>query len=235
VERSADGLSVVQFDQQSGKSERVKIAATHIWLRADSDYLKDTSRFSYSLDGKTFLPLGTEFIQPYQLTTFQGVRNTLFAFNTAGVAGGYADFDSFKVTEKYPHGLRRPIPYGQSVRFKSLGLDTGLALTQIVQRGTPTAFDVLEMGLGRVALRSGGKVLSVSADGRVTTTKNKPDSAESFQWMETPTGDVVLMSLKTNRYLRINKNDGSVMADSPGPSPDGLDGVRFTGEYGNEK
>jgi beta-xylosidase len=231
VERNADGLSVVQFDQQSGKSERVKISAPHIWLRADSNYLKNTSRFSYSLDGKTFLPLGTELIQPYQLTTFQGVRNTLFAFNTTGAPGGYADFDSFSVAEKYTHGLRRPIPLGKTVQLKS-GPNTGLAVAGSVTRGAPSAFAVMDMGFGRVALRSAGNVLTVGSSGHVTTTKKKPGTAESFQWMETPNGDLILMSLKTNRYMRINK-DGSVTADSPGPQPDGLDGVRFTWEEDN--
>ena len=227
VARSAEGVSIIQFDQQSGKSERVKITATHIWLRADSDYLKDTSRFSYSLDGKTFVRLGAGLIQPYQLTTFQGVRNTLFAFNTQGAPGGYADFDNFSVAERYPHGLRRPIPVRHTVKFTVLGRDTGLTLDGGVKLGAPSGFEVIDMGLGRVALRSGNSTLSVTADGRVVTKSGKPGIAESFQWMETPTGDLVLMSLKTNRYLRINKNNGAVTADSTGPQPDGDDGVRF--------
>jgi hypothetical protein len=230
VERTDDGLAVVQFDQQSGKSERVKIDTAHVWLRADSDFLKDKSIFSYSLDGKTFVRLGAELIQPYQLTTFQGIRNTLFAYNTQGAAGGYADFDSFAVFEPHPHGLTRPIPYGRRVRLLSSGFKTGLVAAKSVKAGTPSAFQVVDMGLGRVAFRLGKRVLSVRPDGRTVTIRRKPSQAESFQWMETPTGELVLMSLQTNRYLHINKSHGSVTADSPGPQPDGMDGARFSWE-----
>jgi beta-xylosidase len=225
VERGENGFTLVQFDQQSGKSARTPVTASRIWLRAESDYLKDKSVFSYSLDGKTFVRFGIELIQPYQLTTFQGVRNTLFAYNTKG-AGGFADFDSFTVDEKYPHGLRRPIPFGQTVTLTSFGLKTGLHLGVGVERGVPTAYRVVDMGLGRVALVAGEKTLTVAADGRVSTTAAKPGKAESFQWTETPSGELILMSLVTDRYLRI-ANDGSVIADSAGPKPDGKDGVRF--------
>ncbi len=226
VERGAEGLSLVQFDQQSEKSARVNLTGNRVWLRAESDYLKNTSNFFYSLDGKTFTRLGSELIQPYQLVTFQGVRNTLFAYNTAGAPGGYADFDSFTVAEKYPHGLTRPIPYGRSITLTSLGLKTGLNLVHRATRGAPTAFTIVDMGLGRVALISGKNVVSVAADGKVAVTTTKPGMAESFQWMETPAGELILMSLASDRYLTIHA-DGSVAADSTGPLPDGKDGVRF--------
>ena len=230
VERTDDGLSIVQFDQQTGKSDRVKLTASRLWLRADSDYLKDKSVFSYSLDGKAFVRLGTELVQPYQLTTFQGVRNSLFVFNTRGAAGGYADFDSFSVYEPHPRGSTRPIPYGRTVRLLSVGRETGLVAASRAKTGTPSAFKVIDMGLGRVAFRSRGRVLSVRPDGSAAMVKAKPGQSESFQWMETPTGELVLMSLRTNRYLRVNKSNGRVVADSPGPQPDGQDGVRFVWE-----
>jgi hypothetical protein len=44
--------------------------------------------------------------------------------------------------------------------------------------------------------------------------------------METPTGEVTLMSLATHRFLRIDP-EGQVRADSPGPRPDGKDGIRW--------
>lgn len=45
--------------------------------------------------------------------------------------------------------------------------------------------------------------------------------------METFDGDLILMSLARNRYLRLSQADGKVFADSQGPRPDGQDGVRF--------
>ena len=41
-----------------------------------------------------FKPLGQDFIMAFQLTTFQGVRYTLFHYNTGGAPGGQADFNS---------------------------------------------------------------------------------------------------------------------------------------------
>jgi hypothetical protein len=83
------------------------------------------------------------------------------------------------------------------------------------------------MGLGRVALRLGTRYLAVAADGAVSLDRTRPGTANSFQWIETPTGELVLMSLVTNRFLRIDPRTGKSVADSPGPLPDGSDGVRF--------
>lgn len=44
--------------------------------------------------------------------------------------------------------------------------------------------------------------------------------------METFDGELILMSLATNRYLGVYP-DGRILADSPGPRPDGQDGVRL--------
>ena len=53
----------------------------------------------------------------YQLTTFQGIRYSLFAYNGAEHSGGYADFDSITVHEPHPRGLMRPIPYGKQIHL----------------------------------------------------------------------------------------------------------------------
>ena len=45
--------------------------------------------------------------------------------------------------------------------------------------------------------------------------------------IETPTGELVLMSLATQRFLRIDPASGTITADSPGPVPNGSDGVRL--------
>ena len=50
--------------------------------------------------------------------------------------------------------------------------------------------------------------------------------AETFQWMETFGGELLLMSLATNRFVRRDA-EGRLSADSPGPRPDGADGTRF--------
>ena len=162
----------------------------------------------------------------FQLKTFQGVRYALFSYNQDGKAGGHADFDSIDVYQPNPHGLMRAIPVGRRIRLA--GWKTGAAFAPGGGKAAP--FAVKDMGLGRVALQSGAAWVSVDADGGVALRKGRPTQAESFQWIETPTGELVLMSLVTNRFLRIDPATHTIRADSPGPVPDGSDGVRFTWE-----
>jgi xylan 1,4-beta-xylosidase len=228
VERTADGLAVAQFDQQTGQTARKAISAQRVWLRADCDFMTEKARFSYSTDGTTFTPLGDEFTMVFQLTTFQGVRYALFNYSGAGAAGGYADFDEVKIHEPFPHGLMKPIPYGRNVTLKAHGAAQGLRRSgATLTRGAAQAFRVRNMGLGRVALGLGSAHVTVAADGGVTLAGGKPGTAQSFQWSETPTGELVLMSLVNHRFLRIDPATGAVSADSPGPQSDGRDGVRF--------
>jgi len=81
--------------------------------------------------------------------------------------------------------------------------------------------------LGRVALRSGRRYVTVDGDGAVTLVAGRSGREQDFQWIETPTGELVLMSLATDRYLRIDPQTGEIRADSPGPMPDDSDGTRF--------
>jgi hypothetical protein len=114
------------------------------------------------------------------------------------------------------------------VQFTSFKRDDGLHGDSAgLGRGVPTAFTVRDMGLGRAALGVGKRWLSVDAAGKVDLRPGRPGAAQSFQWIETPTGELVLLSLATNRYLRIDPATGTIAADSPGPVPDGSDGVRL--------
>jgi beta-xylosidase len=228
VERSAEGLDVVAYDQRTDKAARVKMAGTRIWLRADCDYLTERARFSYSFDGVTFTPIGDEVVLVYQTFTFQGVRYGLFSYNKAGAEGGFADFDRIDIHQPHTHGLMRPIPYGRSIRLASFHTTTGLAAgDRGLSSGAPTRFEIVDRRLGRVALRSGQRYVTVSGDGGVTLATGQPGTAQSFQWIETPTGELVLMSLATNRFLRIDPQTKDIRADSPGPMPDDSDGARF--------
>ncbi|MBW8894123.1 MAG: glycoside hydrolase 43 family protein, partial [Burkholderiales bacterium] len=111
VEKLADELNVVFHDQRLDQRMRVKMPGTRIWLRADCDFLTERARFSYSVDGTTFTPIGNEVVLLYQTFTFQGVRYGLFNYNTTGAEGGFADFDSIDVYQPHTRGLMRPIPY----------------------------------------------------------------------------------------------------------------------------
>jgi hypothetical protein len=229
VEKRAEGLDVVLYDQHPEKTVRVKMTGTRAWLRADCDFLTERVRFSYSFDGVTFTPIGDEVELFYQTFTFQGVRYGLFSYNTTGAQGGYADFDSIDVHQPHTRGLMRPIPYGRSIRLKSFHATTGLAASgERLASGVPTQFEVVDRRLGRAALRSGGRYVTVGKDGALTLATGRPGAAQTFQWIETPTGELVLMSLATNRFLRIDPRTGDIRADSPGPMPDNSDGARFT-------
>ena len=64
-------------------------------------------------------------------------------------------------------------------------------------------------------------------DSAVTLAAGQSGPAQNFQWIETPTGELALMSLATNRFLRIDPQTKEIRADSPGPIPDDSDGARF--------
>lgn len=207
VERTADGLFVTRFDE-GGAVLRKRIKAGRIWLRAECDFLSEHHKLSYSLDGRHFEALGAEFISAYQLKTFQGVRYALFAYNSGGSEGGHADFDSIDVHEPAPLGTQ-PIPFGRKLR-----LEPGLGEVTLLDRGQ-----------GRVSIAGKGGYLTVSPDGAAAFSAETPGDGQVFQWIETFTGEITLMSLQTHRYLRAA--DGALRADSPGPTPAGDDGTRF--------
>jgi xylan 1,4-beta-xylosidase len=224
VERKGKTFSVTRFDEQQGRQTPVTVsvplAAERVWLRTECDFLSERQTFSYSTDGATFEPLGGDFVTAFQLITFQGVRYALFAFNSAGGDGGFADFDSMQIHEPDPRGLK-PIPYGSRIVFVSTleGEPAHLLAAPI---------RLIDRGLGRVSLERTGEVLTVQPDGRVAfAAKSSSSPGQVFQWMETLSGEVVLMSLRTHRYLRVSSAAGLLLADSPGPTPDGKDGTRF--------
>jgi hypothetical protein len=233
VERGADGLSIVHFDEQSGARTRIPFSHSRVWLRANCDFLNDTAQFSYSADGETFSDIGEPYVMAYGLITFQGIRYSLFSYNTRPHAeGGFADFDSIAVAEPHPRGLTRAIPYGRRIWLEAH--DRGPAMRIARYRdglraglGDSAAFLCVDRGLGRVALETEGGFASVSESGAVVVKRGQPGSAETFQWMETFTGELILMSLRTNRYLGIDPETGHLFANSAGPLPSGDDGVRF--------
>jgi len=106
----------------------------------------------------------------------------------------------------------RPISLQTHDQIGSFGAKQGLAA--IGRRGQGRQTELVQghrHGLGRVAFRSGRPIspsdlMAPGFGGR----RQARRQTESFQWMETPTGELILMSLQTNRYLRIDKSNGSV-------------------------
>ena len=222
VRRSASGLSLEQYDQTDDSTVAIPLRSSRVWLRVGADFLTENARFSYSTDGTKWTPFGRPFTMAFQLKTFQGVRFSLFHYNTGGMPGGVADFDLMRIDEPHPRGLMHPIPVGRTIALTAAGRDT-----RFVLEGRER-FTVVDRGLGRVALRSGMKYLSVAATSDSTSTVSlragAPGDGETFQWMETMYGDLTLMSLSTHRYLRLEP-DGRISGDSRGPEPDPNDGT----------
>jgi hypothetical protein len=216
------------YDDQTEKTVRHDVVASRVFLRTDCDFMTERASFSWSLDGKTFTPLGDPVTLVFQLGTFQGIRYSLFAYNVTGETGGTAAFESFDVLQPNPRGLLRPIPLGKRVMLTTVGGTQGLGGPgNALAAGAPSPFRVRDMKLGRVALEHRGRFVSIGADGSATLARTTPGTSESFQWIETPKGDLVLMSLATHRFLRIDPASRKIVADSPGPLPDGSDGVGF--------
>ncbi len=215
-----------------------------LWLQVHCNFDTDQAIFSWSADGKEFTALGNPFAMRYQTQTFQGVRPSLFHFNTSGQPGGYVDFDNYNVDEPRARGIEREIPMGKTIVLSS-GAD-GSFLAADIQNNTLTnvagdpnkpapqnaKFQVIDVGLGRVALKaSDGKVISVSSPESVVLKDlagAKPGDAESFQWVNLMRGDTMLMTLTNHQYLATKPNNpGAVTANALGPNPARKGGAEF--------
>ena len=206
----------------------------HLWLRVRCNFDNDQAVFSWSADGQDFTPLGNPFRMTFQLTTFQGVRPSLFNYNTSGRPGGYVDFDNYTVDEPRARGIEREIPLGKTIVLTS-GAD-GSLLAADLESSTLVSlpagddapakakFEVLDLGLGQVALKaSNGKVASVASPASVVLKDlgdAEPSDAETFQWINLIRGDTMLMSLTNHRYLATKPSSpGPVTAIATGPNP----------------
>ena len=232
IEKHESGFSVIQHNGQTMHDEHVPIAESRVWLRVDCDYLTQLARFSYRADGKVFHDIGEPFRMVFIGVPFQGVRYSLFNFHRSGGEAGFADFDSIEVREPSPRAFTRSIPYGSTIVLQTHGHEP---IAQVSEHGAINAmqaiadaeFNVVDQRLGRVALRGRNGFLTVSNDGHVSVSASATEAAKSFQWIETFTGELTLLSLQTHRYLRVNISDGTLHADSAGPEPAGTDDIRF--------
>jgi hypothetical protein len=240
--RSETGTVLRWYNQISSQTIDVPVSAPRVSLRASGNFDADLAQLSYSLDGQTFTEIGETIRLPYQLKTFQGVRYALFAFNSAGREGGYADFDHFRVDEPLADRGKN-LPLGQVISLTNVADDSvvwvhPLGMLQPTRHDSKEAsglgarFRVHDRGQGRVALEAmnGTGFVTVvgtglSADVRLL----KQESADSlFQWQDMLHGQCMLLSLKTHRYVGFDPVTGEpYAADWPGTRPDRKDGTVF--------
>jgi xylan 1,4-beta-xylosidase len=242
VKRSDTGLEVSWYDQTQGETKSVALAAGHLWLRAHCNFDTEQGSFSYSLDGTAFQPLGADLTLVFQLKTFQGVRFALFNFNTDAAAGGYADFDNFRLDEPRANGRGRPIPLGKTITLTSLADEHPLTVWNgLLRSGGGAApfwgtnrFRVLDRGSGRIALQAddGSGFVTVTGAGEagdLKLVKNDVGEAATFQWQQRESGDIMLLSLVTHRCIAVDPQaNGLLAATARGASPDRKNGASFT-------
>lgn len=79
--------------------ESLPLKQDKVYLKAECDFRnrKDEADFFYSLDGKSWIKIGSQLKMEYTLPHFMGYRFGLFNYATEE-PGGYADFDWFKIS-----------------------------------------------------------------------------------------------------------------------------------------
>lgn len=96
--------SVVMINAQSGSPDEVEsvpLSRKKVYLKAECDFTdrRDIGYFYYSLDGKTWKPIGNQLKMEYSMPHFMGYRFGLFNYATRE-PGGYVDFDWFHITNE---------------------------------------------------------------------------------------------------------------------------------------
>jgi beta-xylosidase len=96
--------SIVMINAQSGKPvevESIPLTQKTAYLKAECDFRdrRDIAYFYYSLDGKTWKPIGNQLKMEYSMPHFMGYRYGLFNYSTK-TPGGFVDFDFFHVSDK---------------------------------------------------------------------------------------------------------------------------------------
>jgi beta-xylosidase len=94
---------IVMVSTQTGEAvevARVPLKKKKVYLKAECDFNNqaDVATFYYSLDNKTWNPIGNTLKMTYDLKHFMGYRFALFNYGTKTV-GGIADFDYFHITD----------------------------------------------------------------------------------------------------------------------------------------
>ena len=238
--KAKDGFVLRFYDQCTDKTIEQKLTSGKISLRASGNYEQDIAQFSYSIDGKKFVNIGDSVRLPYQAKTFQGSRYALFAYNTAGVDGGYADFEDFKLAEPLADRSKN-IPLGKVITLTNLSTDQlvwanphGMMHSQGKDSreasGNGVKFKVHDRGKGRVALEALNgtgflTVVGIGISGDVRLMKNESEGS-LFQWQDMLHNQCMLLSLKTNRYVGLTPGTGEpYAADRPGTLPNRKDGT----------
>lgn len=94
--------SIVMVSAQSGRPvevQSVPVTQRSVYFKAECNFreLADVADFFYSLDGKTWVPIGSQIKMEYSMPHFMGYRFGLFNYATK-TPGGYVDFNWFRIS-----------------------------------------------------------------------------------------------------------------------------------------
>ena len=114
IQASKDTKAIVMISAETGRPvemARLPLTGEKVFLKIECDFCDkaDIARFYYSLDGKAWTSLGEKLKMTYTLPHFMGYRFGLFNYATQQ-AGGYADFDFFRITTSSLPGPATAIP-----------------------------------------------------------------------------------------------------------------------------
>jgi beta-xylosidase len=101
VKMSDGAKSLVMVSADADKPEEIASVpltgkTVHLKVDCDFDSAPEVARFSYSLDGKTWTPIGRPSRLAYTIPHFMGYRYGLFYYSTK-TAGGRVDFDYYRI------------------------------------------------------------------------------------------------------------------------------------------
>ena len=104
VRSEGNNKSIVMINATGGKpveAQTIPLTQKTVYFKAECNFTdkKDVADFFYSLDGKSWQPIGTQLKMAYTLPHFMGYRFGLFNYATKNV-GGFADFDYFRIEDK---------------------------------------------------------------------------------------------------------------------------------------
>jgi beta-xylosidase len=96
--------SLVMVNAQSGKAlevQSVPLTQKTVYLKAECDFndRTDIGYFYYSLDGKSWISIGSKLKMEYSMPHFMGYRFGLFNYSSK-MPGGFVDFDWFHISDQ---------------------------------------------------------------------------------------------------------------------------------------
>lgn len=100
-----DGVKSIVMVNGSGRvpveNQSIPLTQKTVYLKAECDFKNktDIGYFFYSMDGKSWNPIGSQLKMEYSMPHFMGYRFGLFNYSTKN-PGGFVDFDYFRIEDK---------------------------------------------------------------------------------------------------------------------------------------